>query len=500
MLISGRVTGKFLDILLIITICISGNLIAYKLVNVPAQLELVVIFFAAVFYPVLRYPKIGIYLLFLIMPLVPFFRRLYYLQYSRPSADPLIVIGDILIILIIGGLYFEFKNRIANGEGFPSFSKWILFYFLYLVVRVFFMNILPLPEAVMRFRFYGPAVLMFFAGVIFGKDFRMLENIWVITFLSGIIAAIYGIKQLTLGYSEFEKLWFSSISFTTLFIKGVARPFSFFQSPAAFADYMLLAIISVVVLSAKSKNILSKYIILFVPLFIYSLLITSVRSNWIGAIVIVFLWVVISSFKNWKLRVGGIITLIFLFLLSQLIESILKDGNGIDQITSIVSGGSNRQYFDLLVKQRVSALSNPFDEHSLLSRLALWKFLLASTADPVMAIFGRGIGGLSADSLYFTYLAELGYPGMAFIIFGCIILIVKGFHVLDNSSDISITAIAKGITIMNIVFVIVNITGTHIHGFPGDIYFWFWNGVLAYFSFSVKNIHKKKEHENIDHS
>jgi hypothetical protein len=25
---------------------------------------------------------------------------------------------------------------------------------------------------------------------------------------------------------------------------------------------------------------------------------------------------------------------------------------------------------------------------------------------------------------------------------------------------------------------IIGITGSHIHAFPGDSYFWFWNGVL----------------------
>lgn len=60
--------------------------------------------------------------------------------------------------------------------------------------------------------------------------------------------------------------------------------------------------------------------------------------------------------------------------------------------------------------------------------------------------------------------------------------VLKGFYLLDNSRDQSIIAIAGGVTIMNITLGIVNITGTHIHGFPGDVYFWFWNGVLVHFS------------------
>jgi hypothetical protein len=159
----------------------------------------------------------------------------------------------------------------------------------------------------------------------------------------------------------------------------------------------------------------------------------------------------------------------------------LNDKNEIQNISTVFNE-KPQAYFDLLVKQRIGALSNPLDEHSFLSRVALWKFILKSSFDPILAICGRGLGVLSADSLYFTYLAEFGYPGLVFIIIISIMFVLKGFYLLDNSRDQSIIAIAGGVTIMNITLGIVNITGTHIHGFPGDVYFWFWNGVLVHFS------------------
>lgn len=488
MFLFQKIPPYFTSLVFFISLCIASHLLAFKIVHIPVQLEMVILFSAVIFYPVLRFPRIGVYLLFIIMPLIPFFRRLYYLQYNRPSADPLIAVGDILISFIMAGLYFEFRKRKDVHEDNLKLDSWIMIYFVYLIIRVFFMNALPLPEAIMRFRFYGPAVLLFFVGTIFSKDIKMLKNIWIITTISAIAAALYGIKQLTLGYTEFEKLWFSSISFTTLFIKGVARPFSFFQSPAAFADYMLLAMIGIIIITTGSKKFSTKYyLLLLIPLFVYALLITSVRSNWIGAIVIVFFWLFITKFNSWRIRFSAIIGLILIFVIFQLFDSYFKNAGELQHITSVVSGQSNREYFDLLVKQRVSALSNPFDEHSLLSRVALWKYLLSCTSDPVMAILGRGVGGLSADSLYFTYLAEFGFPGMIFIVFISIIMVVKGFNVLDSSDDPSVIALARGITIMNIVFGIVNITGTHIHGFPGDLYFWFWNGVLLHIDPALKN-------------
>ena len=301
-----------------------------------------------------------------------------------------------------------------------------------------------------------------------------------------------------MGYFEFEKLWFSSISFTTLFIKGIARPFSFFQSPAAFADFMLLAMTGVIIIINSTKKFSNRYLLILIPLFVYALLITSVRSNWIGALVILFLWIFLSSINNLRLRFGFILFLAALFISLQFVESYLNDKNEIQNISTVVSGKTNNEYFDLLVKQRAGALSNPFDEHSLLSRLALWKFLLTSSFDPILAVWGRGLGVLSADSLYFTYLAEFGYPGMIFIIVLTIVLIMKGFYVLDNSKDSSVIAIAKGVTIMNVAFGIINITGTHIHGFPGDVYFWFWNGVLIHFYNVLKNKNRDVNENTID--
>ena len=67
---------------------------------------------------------------------------------------------------------------------------------------------------------------------------------------------------------------------------------------------------------------------------------------------------------------------------------------------------------------------------------------------------------------------------MIFITFLVIFIIIKGFSLIDKSESPEIRSLARGITVMNIVFAIINITGTHIHSFPGDVYFWFWNGVL----------------------
>lgn len=473
-----RAEKPFYSILFFLLVSLTGHLIAYKIVHIPVQLETVVLFTVFAFYPLIRKPTLGIYLIFIIIPFIPFIRRLYYLQYLRPEIDPLIALSDIIIALTMIGLFFVFRENHDEQRCVRYINRIIFIYFSYLVLRTFVVNILPLREALMRFRFYGPSVLLFFIGLLFATHYTLLKRIWLITLAIGCIAALYGFKQLYIGYSTAEQIWFSSISFTTLFIKGLARPFSLFQSPASFADYMQIAIISVLIVSGQTKTLRHKMILMLIPLYFYAALITSVRSNWIGILLSLLIWILILQVRSNRKRIALIISLSLFFILLQLLDFTINYEKGINSVLTAITGAFDQQHLNLLVTERTSAISNPFEEYSFLSRISLWKYLITLSSYPVHALLGRGVGALNADSLYFTYLAEFGYPGLIFILWFVIYSIKKGFTLIDGDTPGEITSLAKGITLMNIVFAVVNITGTHIHSFPGDVYFWFWNGVL----------------------
>lgn len=479
MINSLRSEHNILNTLLLIgAVSVIGNFLAYKIVHIPVQLEAVLYFTLFAFYPLIRKPTIGIYLIFTVIPFIPFIRRLYYLRYLRPDIDPLIAVSDIIIMITMIGLFFIFRENREQHRSVRIINRIVLCYFGYMILRTFVVNILPLQEALMRMRFYAPTVLLFLIGSLFAMHTGLLKRIWVITITTGCLAALYGFKQLFIGYSEAEHLWFSSISFTTLFIKGLARPFSIFQSPASFADYMQFAIIGVLILSDKDKKIFRKGLLFLLPFYFYAALITSVRSNWVGILLSLILWLLILQIKSNTKRIALIITLGLLFITSQLLDFSIKYDVAINSLTSSITGTFNQQQLNLLVTERTSAISNPFEEYSLLSRISLWKYLITLSRYPPHALLGRGVGTLNADSLYFTYLAEFGYPGLIFILWFIIYSIQKGFKLIDSTAPREIVSIAKGITLMNLVLAVVNITGTHIHSFPGDVYFWFWNGVL----------------------
>lgn len=212
-------------------------------------------------------------------------------------------------------------------------------------------------------------------------------------------------------------------------------------------------------------------------------MITSVRSSWVGIIATILIWFILFRIKGNSRRFIALGVLILVYIGYQFIAESLDVGFKISSFLPITPQSSpSQQYFELLVSDRATALYDPLGEHSFLARLQLWKNIIAYAKDPALAFLGRGLGCLKADSLYFTYLAEFGYPGMIFVFAIFIAFILKGLHTIDTSENPDIVTLAKGITIMNIVFAIISITGTHIHYFPGDIYFWFWNGVLVHLS------------------
>ncbi|MDG5813479.1 O-antigen ligase family protein [Chitinispirillales bacterium ANBcel5] len=467
---------QFSALLYIVIICL-GHFLAYRLALVPVQLEAVVIFSAILFYPILKFPRCGIYLLFCSLPLIPHFRRLYYLIYDRPALDPLIVFGDILSMYVFAALFFSLYKRQKSYREIQRYCIIIFLYFLYVIARAFIFNSSGF-DGIVNLRFYAPQVLLFFAGIAFGENFKMHKNLWAVTVIVGIIACLYGLKQLYFGYSEAEKIWFSQISFRSLFIAGHARPFSFFQSPAAFADYLQLSLLGVLFLTFHSSFSRKLFSLVLLCFFSYGIIITSVRSNWAGLGISLFVWFVLLPAKSTHKRILLVSVIIFSVILLQFLESKIQNHQTVYNQPVFITDDTEDELIQLLVFDRVSAITDPFSENSVQHRLSLWKELFAISATPYYAILGRGTGSLNADSLYITYLAEFGYPGMIFITLLVLLFIKTGLNLFDNSDNNKTKLLAKVITTFNITFALINLTGTHIHSFPGDTYFWFWNGVL----------------------
>jgi len=471
-------------------VILSGITLAWYTVHIPSRLEFLGILSIIAFYPVFTAPRWGLYIIFSVSPFIGFIRRLFYLAYERPHIDPLIVMTDIILFFILFSLIFSLRTT-----AFKNVQKYVYLiagYIAYLLLRVVLLNTGSIAESLGHFKFYGIAVLFFYIGIIYAKQIDLLKRLWIITAVTSCIVAVYGFSQLFFGYSRAEQLWFSSTYFSTLFIKGVARPFSTFQSPAAFADYSIIGTLALLLLGAWYKKPGKFFIYIPLPIFAVSILTTSVRSNWIGLAILYFLWLILLKIRTHTKRLGFIILLITLFISVEYMTDFLGKNQELQlDLHSLSKLTKNIEHFDLLITNRLSALTNPFKEHSFRSRVSLWRSLFAMTSNIELALFGRGLGTLKADSLYVTYLAEFGFPGLIFIAGIFILFIGKGLRLIDLTKTSTEFNLIRGITALNIVLAIMSITGTHIHSFPGDAFFWFWNGVLIQRE-HLHNIHNQK--------
>jgi hypothetical protein len=459
----------------------AGHFLGYLIVHIPGRIEFLILLGIILLYPLLRMPVIGLYVLFIALPFIPLLRRYYYLVYDRPGLDPLVAIGELILLLLLPAHLFSLRESSSHsGERTMKIQLIVAVYFGYMILRSFFANSLPLTESLAKLKLYGPMVLLFYIGLFYGLSIRHLRRIWIVTIIIGVFASIYGFLQLYGGYSTAEKAWFNSIQFTTLFIEGRARPFSTFQAPVAFADYVQLSIIGVFILTGAYPNKKVRWIWVLVPLFFGAALITSVRSSWAGILTTFALTPLLYRVKGNRKRIFATVSLVLAYALYGFLSSTVFAGFGLSEFFTLFSRIlPNEQFVDMLITQRTEALERPLGEYSLLSRFVLWRYILDTSFQPLNFLLGRGLGALKADSLYFTYLAEFGYPGL-FLIIGFFFYFVKtGFFVVDRSPDPTHVVLARGITVMNLVFAVVSITGTHIHYFPGDVYFWFWNGVLV---------------------
>ncbi len=452
----------------------AGIFIAWNMVHIPPQAGLLLIVGLAAFYPAIRWPVFGLGTLVVILPFIPHVRRLYYLIYDRPLIDPLIAIGDTITLFLLLGLFGSFRSNLRHMGPYPFIFGG---YFLYMLFRCFVFSDLPALRALAEFKFYGPPVLLFFAGMLFAGRMAFLRLIWGLTAVVGLLGAVYACVQLFGGYSEAERIWFSSIEFTTLMMNGVPRPFSFFQAPVAMADYMIVATVAIFILAATQRHSIA--LLMTLPLLWYAVLITSVRSNWVGLMVVIGLWPLFAFVKHTRWRLGLLLGGVLILLIFQTLRDAGELGNDPSAVMGAVGGtGQGKEYFQLFVASRTSAISDPLNEHSFVYRLTLWRDLFVYSVEPVNALLGRGTGSLAADSFYVTYLAEFGYPGFLFALWVFFHFIARGMGFADRSTDRGKIIMARGIVILDISLGVMNITGTHIHYFPGDFYFWFFNGVL----------------------
>jgi hypothetical protein len=460
-------------------IALLGFGFVYRLMHIPSRAETAIFCIAFFLIPTLKYPKLGVYYLFCLPLFVPLFRRMYYLVSERPTLDYLMLISD----GVMGGLIMALILLwIINKERSRDlFSALIVVYTLLLFIKVFVGTQLGVQESLYGFKFNGLYVFFFFAGSYILRSYRETRSLFGYSSWLLFITALYGINQILFGFTSFEQKWLDSITFTTLRIEGVVRPFSTYVSPAAMSDGMtMLFILGIYWMLTKGKH-LKPFGLMLTLSSIAPIMIATVRTNWLALGAGIFFYLVYLRIKRtwvqWAviiLMVGGIV-------------GVSAKGGGTGKGGSmaqnaVISAKLNKHNPNLtetMITNRTAALANPLQEYSVQKRMETWTGILFTS---LIFPLGKGQGTTGyAHSYYFLVLGEIGYPGLICFLAIVFVGFYRGMKVIANAKDKETAELMRMIVTIVFMLSVLNLTGTHLHTPPGDIFFWFSMGCISRF-------------------
>ncbi|OGJ87428.1 MAG: hypothetical protein A2268_14870 [Candidatus Raymondbacteria bacterium RifOxyA12_full_50_37] len=481
----GIDTSRLLPAVLFVALAVTaGQLIAKKIFDIPTRRDVLVFFILCCAIPVLKFPRLGIYLLFAFVPFIPLIRRVYYLLYVRPTNDLLLLIPDAIIAFLTLVYFDRLRKREKTFLEDPAVGPLLWIYFVYQLIRCFVANTVSMTDGLHEFKFAALYILCFFFTAHFISSARQVVTCFKIIAFIGFAASLYGIKQLIFGYSTFEILWLDVMreKFVTLFIGGNARPFSIFASPACLADYMLISMTACLCLYLIDKSRARVLYLVTIPFMISALLITSVRSNWTGLLAGIVFWFLMAQRSTVKIKVVLLTIVVIVFMAgSTLLELFTGGTQGFDAF--LLQGATSQRkqektLTDLLVTDRISAVTNPFEEYSMVSRFSMWQMVARNSIILPQGPIGWGTGSFDAHSYYFSTLYWLGYPGLVLAFIIMIRIFLVGFRIYFDEEERVKRVIIQGCLTMFFMFCVINTTGTHIASHPGDLVFWFCAGVL----------------------
>jgi hypothetical protein len=450
----------------------------YRLMHIPSRAETAVFCIAFFLIPTLKYPKIGVYYLFCLPLFIPLFRRMYYLVSERPTLDYLMLISD----GVMGGLIMALILLwIINKERSRDvFSILIVLYTFLLFIKVFVGAQLGIQEGMYGFKFNGLYVFFFFAGSYVLTNYRETRSLFGYTSWLLFITALYGINQILFGFTAFEQKWLDSITFTTLRIDGVVRPFSTYVSPAAMSDGMtILFILGIYWMMAKGRH-LRPFGLLLTLSSIAPIMIATVRTNWLACAAGILFYTVFLRIRNTGMQ-WALIILMVAGLGGYSAKGGGSGGGSFTQNAAISAklNSRNPNLTETMIKNRTAALANPLQEYSVQKRMETWVGIMYTS---LVYPLGKGQGTTGyAHSYYFLVLGEIGFPGLLCFLAIVFVGFYRGMKVISNSKDKDEAELARLMVTIIFMISVLNLTGTHLHTPPGDIFFWFSMGCISRF-------------------
>jgi len=246
--------------------------------GLPYGILLVVVTLAIpIIYGVVVYPEFGI----IIIMIAAYFIML---VIKFDINFPLGTIMDALEVLLLLGLFIRQKKKSKDWSVLKTpVTAVVLIWIGYNLLQA----INPVAESIMAWLYTVRSIVLvtilyfvFMVNIDTKKFIRIIIAVWLVL---SVIAALYGLKQQTLGFSSFElRSMQDPLVMALLFIDGRWRIFSIFNDPVVFSYNMVISTLLCVALAWGPTSWPKKIILMLMAfLFVYVMLFSGTRGAYV---------------------------------------------------------------------------------------------------------------------------------------------------------------------------------------------------------------------------
>jgi hypothetical protein len=287
-----------------------------------------------------RKPRVGALLTFAFLVLLALIRRLLIPIAGWTSFDPLLLVGPLVAIFLLVGLFVVEKRSLAPDR----LSKLVLA----MLILTFAESLNPVggrfPIGLVGLIFLAAPLFWFFIGREIA-DRQTVVTLLVAVVLSAVGIALYGIRQTAVELPPWDATWVALNGYSALQVDKI-RAFATFSSSAEYATFIAIGL--VLTLSVFMYRRRSAFLsLLIAPLLAWALFIESGR----GIVIVVVLTVAVLAAL--RLQEDAPVAVVSLAGVIGICLTLLLFGSALE--TKALSSG------DPLVVHQISGLLHPFD-------------------------------------------------------------------------------------------------------------------------------------------
>jgi len=212
------------------------------------------------------------------------------------GSDPLLLIGPVFVILVVGYLMAARLTRFDT-----TLAPWIVGLMLIMLIQTVNPRQGGLMVGVAGALFYIVPVLWFWIGQTFFTLHLYRLLIFKFVLPVSLISSVFGLFQTFYGYLPHQQMWYDCCSYTALGVEGIQAPISFFASSIEYSAFNVVGAIVLWALYLKTGNRVALAGIL--PLLTASFLMGSRGPVLVFTVTAAALWAALGhDRRTWVLR------------------------------------------------------------------------------------------------------------------------------------------------------------------------------------------------------